>query len=623
MDLPRRDPGDIFLQPGAFQKATEKLRNCHQAHDWNIVIVYAFDFRTRMLPFWYADKRMAPCSVRTLADVLDCSGFKNIRVVLQQWNPNFKPSRAELGGKPIDILMTSAMQVHAEPSWDLIRDAHTLGEHRPLILSGGPKAIYEPTDYFELGPEPGVGTDCVVTGEVYILLRLLQAIIDHRRDGDSPLTAFERARSSRGLDDVAGLVYLSPASPSGKPYAVNTGVQQLLQNLDELPIPDAGYRVLEPPHRKETLSPDPCPAQRVGKLSIISSIIATQGCKFNCSFCPIPAFNQRSWRHKSANRMAAEIKHIYEKFGIREFFGTDDNFFNKRKTVVDFMTAMVNTQTSKGTPLGKEIRFYTEGTQSDVFKNRDILPLCREGGMKAIWFGIEDITGELVNKGQNESKTEELFTLLNKIDIETSVMMIHSDDQPLRSKPGNLSGLINQARYVFDKGATSYQVTYLGPAVGSSDIDVAAQDRIMFEKVGGQPVPQTHQDGNYVMASRHPQPWKKQTNLIRGYAAFYNPFNILKILLRYRRDKLAGKRLMFQAIGHIGLLLTAPRMYLWARKLKRGPIKTWEGMQKRRIPMVDIADGCQSDWAIRHLPADYLPVRGAPVADNQCIIQLR
>ena len=80
---------------------------------------------------------------------------------------------------------------------------------------------------------------------------------------------------------------------------------------------------------------------------------------------------------------------------------------------------------------------------------------------------------------------------------------------------------------------------------------------------------------------------------------------------------------MFQAIGHIGLLLTAPRMYLWARKLKRGPIKTWEGMQKRRIPMVDIADGCQSDWAIRHLPADYLPVRGAPVADNQCIIQLR
>ena len=49
--------------------------------------------------------------------------------------------------------MVSAMQIHSEPAYRLIRDAWQLGDNRPLILAGGPKAVYEPWDFFGLSPD--------------------------------------------------------------------------------------------------------------------------------------------------------------------------------------------------------------------------------------------------------------------------------------------------------------------------------------------------------------------------------------------------------------------------------------------------------------------------------------
>lgn len=608
MELPRRNKDDVYLPDGSLTNIIRSLRGRSAHHDLAIGIVYAFDFRTRMLPYWYADKRMAPCSVRTLGDCLNAAGFRNLRIVLQQWTPNFTPSRARLGGQPLDVLMVSAMQVHAEPAYDIVRDAIRMGPDRPLILAGGPKAIYEPVDFFDLGPEPAVGADCVVTGEAYVMLELLRAILDEKDRGGSCLDAYRRARDAGALDEIPGLVYQPREAPGGKRFAINTGVQRLLRDLDEFPMPDAGYRMLEPPHRRRTLARAPMAPHKVGKLSVVASVISTHGCKFACTFCPIPAVNQRTWRHKSPKRLADEVKHIYENFGIREFFSTDDNFFNTRETVIALMSAMAET-TSRGRPLGEQIRFFTEGTEFDVHKNLDILPLCRKAGLRAIWFGIEDMTAELVNKGQTPGKTTIVYEALRKLGIEPMCMMIHSDDQPLRSAEGDLSGLVNQARYTFDKGAVSYQCTYLGPAVGTIDFEPAARERRLFKSVAGQIVPQAYQDGNHVAASRHPEPWKRQMNVIRGYATFYNPLNTLRIIANWRKDSLAPRRLLFQIVGQIGILMTAPKLYRWARKLKRGPIEVWDGLQPARIPMLDAATGRQINWAIEHLPTPDLHVR--------------
>jgi radical SAM superfamily enzyme YgiQ (UPF0313 family) len=602
VELPRRDRGDVYLPDGAFRNKIDALRQVTNAHDLTIAIFYAFDRRTHMLPFWYADSRMAPASVRLLGDALQDAGFANLRIVLQQWSPRVLPSRMRLNGRPLDILMVSSMQVHAERAYALVRDAHQMGNDRPLILVGGPKAIYEPADFFELGPQPGIGADCVVTGEAFVLLDLLHAILAGRQADETPRDAYENARLAGALAKVPGLVYLSPDASSQKPVAVNTGVQRLLRDLDELPMPDAGYRMLEPPHRRRTASAEPCAPERVGRLSTIASVISTQGCRFNCSYCSIPGANQRTWRHKSPKRLAAEITHIHESFGIANFFSTDDNFFNDRQTVIDLMTELARTRIA-GKPLSTRIRFFTEATEFDVYRNRDLLPLARAGGLAAIWFGIEDITAALVNKGQTANKTAELFALLHKLDIEPMTMMIHSDAQPLRSRHGDLSGLLDQARYLFDQGAVSYQCTYLGPAVGTRNFEPAAKSRTIFKRVGHVSIPQAYQDGNHVVASRHARPWRQQINILQAYAAFYNPWNTLRAFLNMPRSSLGPKRLLFQVIGQIGLVLTIPRLLAWARRLKRGPIEVYPSLQPARIPMIDAAGGEEINWAIGHVPS--------------------
>ncbi|MBN2445377.1 MAG: UDP-3-O-(3-hydroxymyristoyl)glucosamine N-acyltransferase, partial [Phycisphaerae bacterium] len=460
----------------------------------------------------------------------------------------------------------------------------------------------------EIGPEAGTGADCVVTGEAFVLLDLLHTILADQQAGWTARDAFEQARLAGRLNDVPGLVYLSPDSCADEPVAVNTGVQHLLRDLDEYPLPDAGYRSIEPPHHRRTLAAQPCAPKRVGRLSPIASVIATQGCRFNCPYCPIPAVNQRTWRHKSAQRFAAEMKHIHENFGIRGFFGTDDNFFNDRASVESLMSELGRT-TTDGVPLGQRIKFYTEGTQADVYKNRDLLPMCRNAGLRGIWFGIEDLTGKLVKKGQSADRTEQLFSLMNKLGIQPHAMMIHSDAQPLRSAPNDLSGLLNQARYILKQGAVSYQCTYLGPAIGTRDLEPALTSGAVYRHVGGKPVPNAFQDGNHVVASRHPYPWRQQLNLLRAYFTFYNPVNTIRALLGIRKNPVSPRQLVYQLVGQIGLLLTIPRMLAWARRLKLGPIEPYDGLATARIPMIDAATGNEINWAIEHIPSGRLRQR--------------
>ena len=159
---------------------------------------------------------------------------------------------------------------------------------------------------------------------------------------------------------------------------------------------------------------------------------------------------------------------------------------------------------------------------------------------------------------------------------------------------------------MFGQGAVSYQCTYLGPAVGTRNLEQALTSGGSYRRVGGEAVPDAFQDGNHVVASHHPRPWRQQLNLLRAYASFYNPLNTIRTLLAIRGDSVSPKRFTHQLIGQIGLLLTLPRMLAWAWRLKRGPIEPYDGLAPARIPMMDAASGAEINWAIEHVPSERL-----------------
>ena len=114
----------------------------------------------------------------------------------------------QLDGRIPDVFMISSMQIHSAACTELIRDACRIDpSHRPLIIAGGPKTVYEPWDVFSTDPSDPWGADVAVTGEEYVLLSLLEVLLAIRAGGESLRMTFIRARNSGILDGIPGLVY--------------------------------------------------------------------------------------------------------------------------------------------------------------------------------------------------------------------------------------------------------------------------------------------------------------------------------------------------------------------------------------------------------------------------------
>src|SRR3954468_7029794 len=122
MELPRRTRGDELLKPGELLALRQRLRRIAAGHHLVTVIACAFDHRTRMLPFIYADTRMAPAGVRSIGSSMADCGFEKTRIVLQQWNRHFKPSRMRVDGRVPDLFMVSSMGMHSGRAVEMIAD---------------------------------------------------------------------------------------------------------------------------------------------------------------------------------------------------------------------------------------------------------------------------------------------------------------------------------------------------------------------------------------------------------------------------------------------------------------------------------------------------------------------
>lgn len=566
MELRVRSGADRFAPSGAYRALEFQLRRrSAELAEMPAVVVSAFDRRTRLFPHMFLSPRLFPPGAAAVAAALYQAGFLRTRAVYQLWNPNFRPSAAKWDGRTPQMLLVSSLSLYSRNAYGLIQDARSGGADRPLIIVGGPKAIYEPYDFWltadgRARPAP----DVAVTGEAYVLLELLNVLLSYRTRGESMRVAFERAAREGALASIPGLVYRDPFSSPDQPRLVDTGLQRLVRDYDELPSPAIGLGLLEPPHRGSGLRDRALIDAEVGRHVMFVSVQATQGCRFTCSYCPIPAVNQKSWRYRSAEGLARDVATIYERFGINHFAFADDNFFNDRNTVQELLTGMARAK-ANGRPFGEAIRFITEATQIDTYRNRDLLPLAREAGLHSLWFGVEDLTASLVKKGQGFEKTLELFRLMHQLKICPIAMMMYHEGQPFYTRD-SMYGLVNQINFLRKAGAIGVQCTVHFPAIGTREFEAAFASGGVIKSVGAYQISDADFDGNHVVVVGREAPWKRQLKLIGGYAAFYNPLNLVRA---FKRDgaPLRQRRIEFQALGHLGVLWSGIRLAPYAIRL--------------------------------------------------------
>lgn len=617
MELPPRKIGDQLLAAGEHVAIRRRLRAIASRHDLACVIACAFDRRTRMLPFFFADLRMAPAGSRAIASALLDSGFEKTRLVLQQWNRHFQPSLMRLDGRMPDVFLISTMSLHADACKAMIRDVAKIEPaRRPLVIVGGSMCIYEPWEAFGgtgLSVAATAATpvaDLAVTGEEYVLLNLLEVLLSGRAGQEPIRQTFLRARDSGALDAIPGLLYPRTDSNGQVLELVDTGIQRLLGDLDELPMPDAGYSVLEAPSRRKTLASQPLATSQVCRHSHIGSLVMTFGCKFHCQYCPIPGYNQRMHRCKSGERLTEEMHGLYSRYGMRYFFGTDDNFFNDKRRALDIAQSLYSAQYGD-LSLHRKIRWGTEVTIHDTLAMREHLPLMYKAGVRALWVGVEDMSGALVRKGQGYDKTTEALSAMRDNGILPMPMMMHHDAQPLVNAHGSRtegapanSGLLNQVKLLRRAGAASLQVLMLTPSAGSKSFEETFESGMVFRGAGRQEVLPRMYDGNFVIASNHAKPWRKQWNLMLAYLYFYNPLRLIGSLVS-GRGPLGIKPAGMQLLGMGGLLYTIRRTLGWSLRLMVSPIRRWAHTPGSPVPM-RAPDG-----------SDPAHARGTPGKDTQ------
>lgn len=592
MELPLRSKGDELLPEGALLALRSRLRTLSARFpDLTTVIGYAFDLRTRTLPYRVVDKITVPAGPRELAANLIDAGFARTRIVLGQWNPNFAPSEMSLDGRIPDLFLVSGLSVHSAHMDRLLEDVRRIpAERRPLVLAGGAHVIYEPWRVFSGNASLPWGADVACTGETHVFLHLLEALLESCGADESMRATFLRMRDHGELEGIPGLVYARGEVDGVAEELVDTGVPRLLECFDEYPLATVGYGVVHPPSRKRTITDKVVSTWRMRWIAGLATIQLTQGCKFRCGYCPIPAYNQHRDRYRTAERVVEDMRALYDTYRFTYLFGSDDNFFNRPERSLEIFEHMARAKGSNGKLLGHVMHWASEATVHDTYEVREHLPLARKAGFSAVWLGIEDMTASLIKKGQSTSKTREVMRALRASDIHAMPMLIHDDTQPLLTFRSS-RGLINQVQRLRHWGAPTMQVNSLHPSPGTKLYKESYQSGMAFETAAGRPVEPRHHDGHHVVTTFAKRPWQRQLNLLLAYGYFYNPLRFLwamvlpKVRLGYLKDPI------YQAMGMYMLMWSWLRIPRWMYALWRGPIVRSTTEPRSAIPMRSVDGG--------------------------------
>lgn len=228
-----------------------------------------------------------------------------------------------------------------------------------------------------------------------------------RGEGEETLVDLLRAhKEGRPFSNVQGVsfahdgtIYHSPDRP-------------LLTSLDELPYP--GYHfvadVVEKYHFK--LMTD-----ATKRYALIEG---SRGCSNDCSFCTQCVFWRRKWRSKSPKRIADEMQHIYEQYGMEFQWLTDDNFGLGAHT-----RELCRELIDRG--LSQDITWFMQARCDDVRRHANLLPTLSKAGLRWILTGVEspsESTLEAFNKKIRPEDAKNAISQLKRNDIFSQAMFI-------------------------------------------------------------------------------------------------------------------------------------------------------------------------------------------------------
>lgn len=145
---------------------------------------------------------------------------------------------------------------------------------------------------------------------------------------------------------------------------------------------------------------------------------AGRGCPYNCSYCCTSYFWRRTYRLKSPERIVADIRYFYDKYGIRSFIFCHDAFTSNKKLVGQVCDAIIES--------GLKIRWKCSA-RIDCLTEELILKM-KQAGMTQIEMGIETGSArmqKLIHKNLNLDRAKQMIEFLLKNNIYVTVFFMY------------------------------------------------------------------------------------------------------------------------------------------------------------------------------------------------------
>jgi radical SAM superfamily enzyme YgiQ (UPF0313 family) len=197
--------------------------------------------------------------------------------------------------------------------------------------------------------------------------------------GEGELT-FKELLEGKPKKDILGLSYRENGE------VIHNPDRPFIKNLDELPFP-----------KNELIDSEPYNYLWIPAWVCESS----RGCPYNCHFCCVQKFYERSYRTKSPERVIKELQRVPE--SAKLVFFVDDNFTLNKKRVMRICELIQKTH------LNRHLMFVCQSRVDDIANNPDMVKQMHKSGFICFFLGFESFKQTALNemeKGYNLDKVK-------------------------------------------------------------------------------------------------------------------------------------------------------------------------------------------------------------------------
>ena len=335
-------------------------------------------------PSLYQTKQtMPPLGIAWIAAVLRENGYTDVSLIDSVINKYSNDDVINILKKnPPDIVGVSFGTQNRFYAFDLIR---LIRKNFPgvLITVGGPHPTLTAPDILQNIPE----IDIVIRGEgEYTMLDLVKTV-----------------DKKGNLSQVKGISF---REKNGQ--VINNFPRQPIADLDSLPMPARDLLPIDKYQQTIPLSDKIC-----------TSMISARGCPYNCVYCSTAQQWGHSIRHRSADNVIKEIKHLMSTYKLDGVGFFDDVFTMDKNRVIEFCQKLIASKFN--------ISWWCEARANTI--DKEVVDWMKRAGCEHISMAIESGSEKIlknIRKAITVEQGVEAAKIIKQSGIKLKVFFMHS-----------------------------------------------------------------------------------------------------------------------------------------------------------------------------------------------------